>query len=59
MDIISKKNLDIDINKLSLNLSKTKAVAFGNSTLTSQAQVHIEGINIERVSHIKFLGVKT
>lgn len=55
---LGKKKYNIDINKLWLNLSKTKAAAFGNSSLTSQALVHIEGINIERAHHIKSLGAR-
>ncbi len=44
-------------NKLSLNLSKTKFIIFGNRKINNKATVQIKGVNIERVHEIKFLGV--
>lgn len=47
----------MDNNKLSLNLNKTKAMIFGNSTTKSELQIMIEGVQIENVNENKFLGV--
>lgn len=44
-------------NKLSLNLSKSKMMIFGNSNTEAQEAIQIEGVVIERVHEIKFLGV--
>lgn len=44
-------------NKLSLNLSKTKIILFGNSLRNAQVQIHVDGVEIERVLEHKFLGV--
>jgi len=44
-----------DINMLSINLSKTTFMVFGNGKSNHQAQ--IEGVNIKRVHENKFLGV--
>ena len=61
LDIITSEFIKIknwfDNNKLSLNLSKTKLMIFGNRKINHQAQVQIEGVDIERVHEIKFLGV--
>lgn len=46
-------------NKLSLNLSKSKIIIFGNGKTNVQGTVQIEGVDIERVLEIKFLGVMT
>lgn len=47
----------LDFNKLSLNLSKTKFMLFGNSRRDTLVQISIDGVVLERVSEIKFLGV--
>uniref|UniRef100_A0A672FVC1 Reverse transcriptase domain-containing protein n=1 Tax=Salarias fasciatus TaxID=181472 RepID=A0A672FVC1_SALFA len=47
----------MDINKLSLNISKTKVMMFGNSTTKSFQQIVIEGTEIENVCENKFLGI--
>lgn len=47
----------MDSNKLSLNLDKTKAILFGNYMSKTDKTIEIEGIQIDYVSEIKFLGV--
>lgn len=44
-------------NKLSLNLSKSKMMIFGNGNSNAHEAIQIEGVVIERVHEIKFLGV--
>lgn len=44
-------------NKLSLNLSKTIIMRFGNFEPNTQLIVKTEGVKIERVHEIQFLGV--
>ena len=46
-----------DENKLTLNLSKTKCIIFGNRPTNTEKKLMINGIELERVSEIKFLGV--
>uniref|UniRef100_A0A8C6TNG6 Reverse transcriptase domain-containing protein n=1 Tax=Neogobius melanostomus TaxID=47308 RepID=A0A8C6TNG6_9GOBI len=46
----------MDINKLSLNLNKTKVMFFGNYNGKPDS-VNIEGVVLDTVSEIKFLGV--
>ena len=46
-----------DENKLTLNLSKTKFIIFGNRPTNTEKKLMINGIELERVSEIKFLGV--
>ncbi|KAF7656200.1 hypothetical protein LDENG_00045130 [Lucifuga dentata] len=46
-----------DINKLSLNLKKTKIMLFGNGKVTTNVQVMIDNVYIESVYENKFLGV--
>ena len=45
-----------DENKLTLNLSKTKYTFFGNSPTNTENKL-MNGIELERVSEITFLGV--
>lgn len=47
----------MDINKLSLNINKTKAMMFGYSKTNLEPKLFIEGIQIENVSENIFLGV--
>lgn len=47
----------LDKNKLSLNLNNSKLMLFGNSSLNTNAKIQINGVDIERVSENKFLGV--
>lgn len=47
----------MDINKLSLNINKTKAMTFGNFPENAHPQIRINGIQIENVCETKFLGV--
>lgn len=47
----------MDTNKLSLNINKTKVMMFGNCNKMSEQKISIDGIQIEIVSEIKFLGV--
>ena len=46
---MSKLKKWFDNNKLSLNLSKTKIMLFGNFTLNNDVNVKIDGVDIERV----------
>jgi len=46
-----------DINKLSLNLDKTKFMLFGNCKSKKNLQILIDDVSMERVDEIKFLGV--
>jgi hypothetical protein len=45
-----------DINKLSLNLKKTKFIIFGNKKINEQAKLKINDVEIERVNENTFLG---
>lgn len=47
----------MDINKLSLNLSKTKVMFFGNYNPSINTVINIDGVSLDTVSEIKFLGV--
>uniref|UniRef100_A0A672GYN6 Reverse transcriptase domain-containing protein n=1 Tax=Salarias fasciatus TaxID=181472 RepID=A0A672GYN6_SALFA len=44
-------------NKLSLNLSKTTLMIFGNKKINAETDILIDDITIERVKETKFLGV--
>lgn len=46
----------LDINRLSINLSKTTFMVFGNCKSNQKAQIQIEGVNL-RVNENTFLGV--
>ncbi|XP_019206884.1 uncharacterized protein LOC109196856 [Oreochromis niloticus] len=46
-----------DHNKLTLNLSKTKFIIFGNRTYSTNSKLTINNTELDRVSEIKFLGV--
>ena len=46
-----------DVNKLSLNISKTKFMIFGNRKTDTVVKLRIEDTEIERVFETKFLGV--
>ena len=54
---LDKLNIWFRVNKLSLNISKTNFIIFGNRKHTDQANITINKINIERVYVTKFLGV--
>ena len=54
---MSNLKLWFDYNKLLLNLTKTKCMLFGQCKRDTEACISIEGVNIEKVSEIKFLGV--
>ena len=45
------------VNKLSLNVSKTSYMLFGNNTLSGNIDITISGVNIDRIWVAKFLGV--
>lgn len=47
----------MDINKLSLNLNKTKVMMFGNYKENAEILLSIDGVTLEIVSEIKFLGI--
>lgn len=46
-----------DINKLSLNLSKTKFIIFGNCKINKMVKLKFESVDIECVYENKFLGI--
>lgn len=46
-----------DVNKLSLNLKKTKFMVFGNRKINESVALSIDGVDIERVFEFRFLGV--
>lgn len=46
-----------DANKLSLNISKTKFILFGNRSINREVKIKIDNVEIEQVSENKFLGV--
>ena len=54
---ICKLKTWFDRNKLSLNLTKTTFMLFGNNRISEHIQVQIEGIKLERVHETKFLGI--
>lgn len=54
---VSRMKIWFDENKLTLNLSKTKFIIFGNRLADTNKKLMINGIELERVSEIKFLGV--
>ena len=41
----------------SLNLSKTRIILFGNQRTNVHLEIQLDGVSIERVNEIKFLGV--
>lgn len=54
---LSKIKKWMESNKLSLNINKTKLMLFGNYQSKSQKLVDLDGVNIENVPEIKFLGL--
>ena len=54
---LDKLNTRFIINKLSLNVSKTNYILFGNRKVHSDLDIKIHNDKITRVSEIKFLGV--
>ena len=54
---LNRMKIWFDENKLTLNLSKTKFIIFGNRPTNTEKKLMINGIELERVSEIKFLGV--
>ena len=54
---MSKIKTWFDTNKLSLNLSKTKLMLFGNCRKNTEIHININGVEIERVYENKFLGI--
>lgn len=54
---MSKLNIWFNSNKLSLNLSKTKIMLFGNCRLNTLVKIQIDGVNSERVNENTFRGV--
>ena len=55
---LSKINLWFKINKLSLNLQKTKYILFGRRGIGKNINIEISGASINRVNEHKVLGVK-
>lgn len=65
-DAIAKINIDLQrlshwlqINKLKLNINKTKYMIFGKSNVHAQTKhiIHINGEYIDRVNNFKYLGI--
>ena len=54
---LKKQESWFDANKLTLNLSKTKFIIFGNHSNSSNKKLMINDVEIKRVSEITFLGV--
>lgn len=46
-----------DVNKLSLNLQKTKFIVFSNMEINHPVEIAINGIQLEQVKENSFLGV--
>lgn len=46
-----------DVNKLSINLHKTKYIVFGNKVVNKPCRIKIGEVEIERVFVTKFLGI--
>jgi len=55
---LSNLSLWFKSNKLSLNINKTYFMFFGHKGITANLRIHIDGLNIERVSNTKFLGLQ-
>ena len=47
----------MDVNKLSLNINKTKFIIFGNKKIDREVKIMINNVEIEQVYENKFLGV--
>lgn len=56
-DGLSRIKSWFDINKLSVNLNKTKYIIFTNRKVTNQIDIKINNIVLERVTEHKFLGI--
>ena len=54
---LDKLNTWFIINKLSLNVSKTNYILFGNRKVHSDPDIKIDNNKITRVSETKFLGL--
>ena len=54
---LDKLNIWFAVNKLSLNVSKTNFIIFGNRKYKGEVDIKINDISIERVYTTKFLGV--
>ena len=58
-DELSKLFLWFRVNRLLLNVKKTNLILFRtkNKRITENVKIHIDGVDISRVTTIKFLGV--
>lgn len=54
---LKKIKLWFDTNKLSPDLKKTKLMMFGNGRNDLQIEIKMNGVVIEKVNEIKFLGI--
>ena len=54
---LNRLKIWFDINKLSLNINKTKLMIFGNQKIDDEITLRINNVPIERVYEYKFLGV--
>ena len=55
-DELHKLSIWFKLNKLSLNISKTKYILFGSKKINCDIVIQIDHERIERVNNIKFLG---
>ena len=54
---LDKLNIWFAVNKLSLNVSKTNFILFGNRKHNEDVDITINNVKIDRVYVTKFLGV--
>ncbi len=54
---MSKLHIWFSINKLSLNLTKSKFILFGKKGVNKNINIQVNGKNIKRVNEYKVLGV--
>ena len=56
-NVLDKRSTWYTVNRLTLNISKTKYMLFGKHMLSRYVVIHIQNVNIERVRAVQFLGV--
>lgn len=56
-DELMKLKTWMDMNKLSLILNKTKVMFFGNCNVHLESVINTDGVDLDTVSEIKFLGL--
>ena len=55
---LEKLHIWLIINKLSLNIGKTNFMIFSGMNIKEDVGIKIDGVNIDRVYHTKFIGVE-